>query len=56
MDHDNRVYAAMLGADEIRVMKPTSAKARDHYASFGYEYVSQEHKPSLPDYCVMKLR
>ena len=51
-----QVYAAMLGADEIRVMKPTSAKARDHYVSFGYEYVRQEHKPSLPDYCVMKLR
>ena len=51
-----QVYAAMLGADEIRVMKPTSVKARSHYCSFGYEYVSNSHKLSLPDYCVMKLR
>lgn len=51
-----QVYAAMLGADEIRVMRPTSKKARSYYGSWGYEYVSQEHKPSLPDYCVMRLR
>lgn len=51
-----QVYAAMLGADEIRMMKPTSPESRSHYCSFGYEYVSNSHKPSLPDYCVMKLR
>lgn len=51
-----QVYAAMLGADEIRIMKPTSPKVRSYYCSMGYEYVSQENKPSLPDYCVMKLR
>lgn len=51
-----QVYAAMLGANEIRVMKPTSPESKAHYCSFGYEYVSNSHKPSLPDYCVMKLR
>lgn len=51
-----QVYAAMLGADEIRIMKPTSPESRSYYCSFGYEYVSNSHKPSLPDYCVMKLR
>lgn len=51
-----QAYAAMLGANEIRIMKPTSEKARSHYGSFGYQYVSNKDKPSLPSYCVMKLR
>lgn len=51
-----QVYAAMLGADEIRIMKPTSPESRLHYCSFGYEYVSNSRKPLLPDYCVIKLR
>ena len=51
-----QVYAAMLGADEIRIMQPTSPGNRAYYCSFGYEYVSNSHKSSLPDYCVMKLR
>lgn len=51
-----QVYAAMLGADEIRIMRPTSVKTRSYYEAQGYHYVSQVHKPSLPDYCVLKLR
>ena len=51
-----QVYAAMLGADEIRIMRPTSEKTRSYYGSYGYEYVSNKNKPSLPDYCVMRLR
>jgi len=51
-----QVYATLLGADEIRIMKPTSLENRAHYCSYGYEYVSNEHKPSRPDYCVIKLR
>ena len=51
-----QVYAAMLGADEIRIMKPTSEKTRSYYCSYGFDYVSNSHKPSLPDYCVMRLK
>ena len=51
-----QAYAAMLGADEIRIMQPTSPRVCSYYCSMGYEYVSQEHKPSLPAYCVMRLR
>ena len=51
-----QVYAAMLGADEIRIMKPTSERTRSYYCSYGFEYVSNKNKPSLPDYCIMKLR
>ena len=51
-----QVYAEILGANEIRIMKPTSEKARSHYSDHGYEYVGNERKPSVPDYCVMKLR
>ena len=51
-----QVYAALLGADEIRIMKPTSERARSYYGSYGFEYVSNSNKPSQPDYCVLKLR
>lgn len=51
-----QVYAAILGADEISIMRPTSERTRSYYGSYGFEYVGNSHKPSLPDYCVMKLR
>lgn len=56
VSYSAQVYAAMLGANEIRIMRPTSPLVRSYYCSMGYEYVSTAHKPSLPDYCVMKLR
>jgi hypothetical protein len=56
MSYAAQIYAAMLGANEIRIMTPTSSKARAHYCSFGYKYVSNAHKPSLPDYCVLELK
>ena len=56
IDYAAQVYAAMLGEDEIRIMRPTSEKARPYYGSYGFDYVSNEKKLSLPDYCVMKLR
>lgn len=50
-----QVYAILLGANEIRIMRPSSQKTLSHYCSFGYEYVSNEKKPSHAPYCVMKL-
>ncbi len=51
-----QIYAFMLGADEVRIMKPTSPESRAHYCSFGYEYINNKHKPSLPDYCALRIK
>lgn len=56
ISYSAQVYAAMLGADEIRIMKPTTASTRAYYESWGYDYVDNSEKPSRPDYCVMRLR
>ncbi len=34
------IYAEMLGANELRVMKPINSQVRDYYARFGLTYVA----------------
>lgn len=42
-------YAELLGATEIRVMKPINSDVRNYYQSFGLTYVSKG------DYLFMRL-
>ena len=49
-----QAYAALLGADEIRIMNPLNKELSNFYGRFGYERV-EPVKKSLGVYCSMKL-
>ncbi|MCW8125055.1 hypothetical protein [Microbulbifer halophilus] len=48
-------YAALLGAEEIRIMEPINESVKNYYISRGYRYVPSTGATHFPDYCVKKL-
>ncbi len=49
-----QIYAYLLGADEVRIMRPVNEDVAKYYCSFGYEYVEPIRK-NMPVYCSLKL-
>lgn len=49
-----QIYGVLLGADEIRIMRPINDKVMEHYCKLGYEFC-EPAKKSLPVYCSMSL-
>lgn len=49
-----QIYADLLGADEIRIMKPVNADVAKFYCKYGYELV-EPAKKRFPVYCSLKL-
>lgn len=49
-----QLYGYLLGANEVRIMRPLNQKVTDHYCSFGYEYVEPAEK-NMPVYCSLML-
>lgn len=37
------IYAGLINAREIRIMKPINAQVRSYYESFGYQYVTRQN-------------
>jgi len=50
-----QIYASLLGADEVRIMRPANNDVANYYCSYGYEYVKPTNK-SMPVYCTLKIK
>ena len=50
-----QIYADLLGADEVRIMRPVNEDVANYYCSYGYEFVEPAGK-NIPVYCSLKLR
>ncbi len=50
-----QIYADLLGADEIRIMRPVNQEVANYYCTYGFEFVEPAGK-NLPVYCSLKLR
>lgn len=50
-----QIYADLLGADEVRIMRPANQDVANYYCSYGYEYVEPAGKKMLV-FCSLKLR
>jgi len=48
-------YANLLGANEVRIMKPVNENVKNYYIKKGYSYVPSTGAINFPDYCVKKL-
>ncbi|MDN3637366.1 hypothetical protein QWY82_00970 [Simiduia curdlanivorans] len=49
-----QMYGILLGANEIRIMRPINKAVIDLYDQYGFSYVESQSK-RMPSYCSMKL-
>lgn len=49
-----QMYGILLGADEIRIMRPINRTVIDLYERYGFDFVESQCKRT-PHYCSMKL-